>query len=120
MSNSGSRRWPKVLGIVAAAVLVLLVLGVLALDRVLLSVARRETATLSKKLSRPITLEGVAVKLWGGLGVKIAGLSVGAAPGEGGKLLDLERAETPIEAYYRKLPQRDALVDPSLLELGVK
>ena len=34
--------------------------------------------------------------------------------------LDLERAETPIEAYYRKLPQRDVLIDPSLLTLGVK
>ena len=32
--------------------------------------------------------------------------------------LDLERAETPIEAYYRKLPQRDALMDPSLLARG--
>jgi len=29
--------------------------------------------------------------------------------------LDLERAETPIEAYYRKLPQRDVLLDPSIL-----
>jgi len=29
--------------------------------------------------------------------------------------LDLERAETPIEAYYRKLPQKDVLVDPSTL-----
>jgi putative transposase len=33
--------------------------------------------------------------------------------------LDLGRAETPIEAYYRKLPRRDVLVDPSLLTLGV-
>ena len=32
--------------------------------------------------------------------------------------LDLERAETPIEAYYRKLPQRDVLVDPSILYTG--
>ena len=32
--------------------------------------------------------------------------------------LDLERAETPMEAYYRKLPQRDVLVDPSLLTMG--
>jgi putative transposase len=32
--------------------------------------------------------------------------------------LDLERAETPIEAYYRKLPQRDVLVDPSILYIG--
>ncbi len=34
--------------------------------------------------------------------------------------LDLERAETPIEAYYRKLPKRDVLMDPSILTLGVK
>ncbi len=34
--------------------------------------------------------------------------------------LDLERAETPIEAYYRKLPQRNVLINPSLLTLGVK
>ena len=33
--------------------------------------------------------------------------------------LEIERAETPIEAYYRKLPQRDLLIDPSLLTLGV-
>jgi transposase InsO family protein len=32
--------------------------------------------------------------------------------------LDLERAESPIEAYYRKLPQRDFLVDPSVLYVG--
>ena len=32
--------------------------------------------------------------------------------------LDLERAETPIEAYYRKLPQRDILIDPSILHIG--
>lgn len=29
--------------------------------------------------------------------------------------LQLERAETPIEAYYRKMRQRDVLVDPSIL-----
>lgn len=32
--------------------------------------------------------------------------------------LDIERAETPMEAYYRKLPQRDLLFDPSLLARG--
>jgi putative transposase len=29
--------------------------------------------------------------------------------------LDLERAETPIEAYYRKMRPRDKLIDPSIL-----
>ena len=27
--------------------------------------------------------------------------------------LDLERAETPVQAYYRKMKERDALIDPS-------
>jgi transposase InsO family protein len=34
--------------------------------------------------------------------------------------LNLERAETPMEAYYRKLPQRDILLDPSILIQGQK
>jgi transposase InsO family protein len=32
--------------------------------------------------------------------------------------LNLERAETPSEAYYRKLPQRNILVDPSIIIPG--
>jgi transposase InsO family protein len=32
--------------------------------------------------------------------------------------LDLERAETPTEAYYRKLPQRDAIMCPPRLARG--
>jgi len=34
--------------------------------------------------------------------------------------LDLEKGETPIEAYYKKLPQRVVLIDPSMLTLGGK
>ena len=29
--------------------------------------------------------------------------------------LDLERAETPLEAYYRKMEEKDILIDPSLM-----
>jgi len=87
------RRWPKVLVIVAAVVVVVLAGAVLVLDRVLLSVAREQAAKLSQELKRPIALGGVATKLWGGLGVKVTGVSVGPGPGESVKLLELGRAE---------------------------
>ncbi|MGH7080805.1 MAG: DDE-type integrase/transposase/recombinase, partial [Acetobacteraceae bacterium] len=31
--------------------------------------------------------------------------------------LDLERAETPLEAYYRKMEEKDELIDPSILTM---
>lgn len=96
MTKLRARRGPKVLGIVAAVVLLLVVVGVLALDRILLSVGRREAATLSQELSRPIALGGVATKLWGGLGVKVTGVSIGPGPGERVQLLDLRRAEVTV------------------------
>lgn len=101
MSNvtpPGKRRWPKVLAIVGAAVVVVLVVGVLILDRVILSVARKEAATLSAELNRPISIDGVATKLWGGLGAKVSGLTVGAGPGESAPLLQLERAGVSVAA----------------------
>ena len=96
MSEPGTRRWPKVVGVVVAVLVVVVAVGVLALDRILVSVARKETATLSQELSRPIGLEGIATKLWGGLGVKVTGVSIGPGPGEGVKLLELPRAEVSV------------------------
>jgi AsmA protein len=96
MDRPGARRWPWVLGIAAAVLAVLLVVGVLSLDRVLLRVAREQAADYSRKLGRPVAVEGVATQLWGGLGVKVSGLSVGAGPGEGVPLLELPRAEVNV------------------------
>jgi AsmA protein len=93
MSNPGKRRWPKVLAIVAGTLVVLGVVGVLILDRVLLRVANDQAAKLSTELQRPIAIEGVATRLWGGLGAKVTGLSIGAGPGESVPLLQLQRAE---------------------------
>ncbi len=99
MSVPGSRRWPKVLGIIVAVVVVVVAVGVLALDRILLSVGRKEAATLSQELSRPISLQGISTKLWGGLGVKVTGVSIGPGPGEGVQLLDLPRAEVSVGVF---------------------
>ncbi len=105
MSDPSPRRWPRVLGIVVACLAVLVVVGVLVLDHVLLSVAKKEAATFSRELGRPIGVEGVATRFWGGLGVKVTGLSVGAAPGEGLPLLELPRAEVRV-ALLRALFSR--------------
>jgi AsmA protein len=96
MTTPGSRRWPKVLGIVVAVLVVIAAVGVLALDRILLSFGKKQAATMSQELSRPIGLEGVATKLWGGLGVKVSGVSIGAGPGESVRLLELPRAEVSV------------------------
>ncbi len=96
MSKPGSRRWPKVLAIIVAVLVVVVAVGVLALDRILLSVGKKQAATLSQELSRPISIQGVATKLWGGLGVKVTGVSIGPGRGEGVQLLDLPRAEVSV------------------------
>ncbi|ABS27068.1 AsmA-like C-terminal region-containing protein [Anaeromyxobacter sp. Fw109-5] len=87
------RRWPKILAAVVL-VLVVLVAGVLlALDRILLSQARKQAATLSQQLGRPVEIGGVATKLWGGLGVRVTDVKIGAGEGEPLPLAELRRAE---------------------------
>jgi AsmA protein len=87
------RRWPKILAAVVL-VLVVLVAGVLlALDRILLSQARKQAATLSQQLGRPVEIGGVATKLLGGLGVRVTDVKIGAGEGEPLPLAELRRAE---------------------------
>lgn len=87
------RRWPKILGALAVVVVLLVVVGVLALDRVLLAQARKQADVLSRQLGRPVVVGGVATKLWGGLGVRVTDLGIGAGQGEELPLLELRRAE---------------------------
>lgn len=87
------RRWPRVLLGVAVALVVLVTLAVLVLDRILLREVRARTDALSLELGRPITVADVSTRLLGGLGARVSGLSVGAGPGEDAPLLQLDRAE---------------------------
>ncbi|MGC3999221.1 MAG: AsmA-like C-terminal region-containing protein [Anaeromyxobacter sp.] len=87
------RRWPRILLIVLAVLVALLVAAVLLLDRIINSQVHEQTAKLSRELGRPIAVDEVSTRLLGGLGVKVTGVSVGAAEGEGLPLLELDRAE---------------------------
>lgn len=82
-----------VLATVLAVLVLLVVVGVLVLDRVLLSEARKQAAALSRDLGRPVSVGGVATKLWGGLGVRVTEVSVGAGEGEELPLAELRRVE---------------------------
>jgi AsmA protein len=99
------RRWPKILGVAAVVLLILGAVAVLALDRLLLSQARKQAATLSQQLGRPVTIGALATKLWGGVGVKVTDVAIGAGPGEDVPLVELRRAE--VEAHlWRALRSR--------------
>jgi AsmA protein len=93
------RRWPRVAGIVLVVLVALVALAVLALDRILLSQVRKQTDQLSQELGRPVTVDGVATKLWGGLGVKVSGVVIGAGPGEDRPVLALPRAEVEADLW---------------------
>lgn len=87
------RRWPIVLGAVVAGLAALLAVGLLVLDSVLTSKARAQAAALSSRLGRPVEVDGVSVKLLGGLGVRVSGVRVGAGPDEGLPLVEVGRVE---------------------------
>jgi AsmA protein len=90
------RRWQRVAGAALLVLVVLAVVGVFALDRILLRAARREAAALARDLGRPITLGNIETKLWGGLGVRVSDASIGPGEGEDRPLLELRRAEVSL------------------------
>jgi AsmA protein len=116
MTAPRSHRLRNILLGTVAVLVVLVVAGVLVLDQVINSVARKETARLSQELQRPIALEKVATRFWGGMGVKVSGLSIGPGPGEGVPLLELARAEVSVallRAIFsggREIAVREAVV----------
>ena len=97
MTGTHARRWPKIVGALVLALVVLLVAGVLLLDRILLSQVRKQTDQLSRDLGRPVTVEGVKTKLLGGFGLRVTGVGIGPAEGEDLPLLELPRAEVEVD-----------------------
>jgi AsmA protein len=99
------RRWPVVVGAAAGALVVLAAVGLLALDSLLTSRARREAAELSQRLGRPVEVGSVATRVLGGLGVRVSDVRVGPAAGEELPLLEAKRVEVKV-ALLRALLSR--------------
>ncbi len=90
------KRWPRILAISVAVVVVLLVLGLQVLDSVVLRRARAQAEELSREWGRPVEVGGVSVTLFTGAGVRVTELRVGAGPGEELPLLEVARAEVKV------------------------
>jgi AsmA protein len=115
--NASTHRGMKLAGLAVLVLVGLAVAGLLGLDWYLLSTARRQADGLSRRLGRPVAVEGVSTRLLGGLGVKVTGLAIGPAGDEGAPLLELRRAEVQADLWRallsggRELVVREAVLD---------
>lgn len=91
------RRWPKILAAFAVGLLLAGVVAAFMLDRLLTSAARDQAARLSAEWQRPVEVGAVRTRLLTGLGLRVEGVKIGAAAGEGSPLLELDRIEVRLE-----------------------
>lgn len=98
MPETRTRRrvWPWAL---LAALVVLVVVGVLALDAFILSRARVYAADFGQEIGREIRIGDLSTKFVGGLGVKISDVAVGPGEGEDAPILELRRAEVEADLF---------------------
>jgi AsmA protein len=116
MPETRTRRrvWPWA---VLAAVVVLVVVGVLALDALLLSRARAYAADFGQELGREIRIGGLRTKFLGGLGVRVSDVAIGPGAGEDAPILELRRAEVEADLLLaartrgRELHVREAVLE---------
>jgi AsmA protein len=87
------KRWQKILAIGAAVVIGAVFALSLVLDSILTSRAHQAAEKLSQEWGRPFTIASVSTKILTGLGVRVSGVRIGAAPGEDLPLVELERVE---------------------------
>jgi AsmA protein len=90
------KRWQKIVGIVIAALVVVLIVGSFVLDGIITSKAKEEAQKLSQEWGRPVQIGGVSTKFITGLGANVSDVRIGAAPGEDVPLVDLKRMEVKV------------------------
>src|SRR6266545_4556709 len=116
-AHRARRRWPKVVGAVLVFLVVLVIAGVLALDRILLSQVRKQTDALARDLGRPVSVGAVALKKRSGLGVRVTDVTIRAGEGEDVPLAELRRAEVEasvlraVRTRGKELHVRDAVLE---------
>src|SRR5260370_14104287 len=92
------KRWQKIVGVVAAAILLAVFALSLLLDSVLTSKAHGAAEKLSDKAGRTVSIGSVSTKVLTGLGLSVNNVGIGPAEGEGAPLLELKRAEVRVAA----------------------
>jgi AsmA protein len=92
------KRSVRIAGIVVAVLVVLLVIASLLLDGILTRKAQAEAALYSQRLGRPLKVERVSTRILTGLGATVSGVEVGAGPGEGLPLAQIQRLDVRVAA----------------------
>jgi len=111
------KRWQKILGVAAAAILVAVFALSLVLDSILTSKAHGAAEDFSKKAGRTVSIGSVSTKILTGLGVRVNDVRIGPAEGEGAPLLELKRAEVKVAALRaifsagKNVEVRSAVID---------
>src|SRR5258708_30419925 len=92
------KRRQKIVGVVAAAILVAVFALSLLLDSILTSKAQGAAEEFSHKAGRTVSIGSVSTKILTGLGVRVNDVRIGPAEGERAPLLELKRAEVRVAA----------------------
>ena len=87
------KRWQKIVAIVVVALVAAVVVLSFVVDGIITSKAKEQAQKLSQEWGRPVEIDSVATKLLTGLGVRVAGVRIGAAQGEDVPLVSVDRVE---------------------------
>src|SRR5713101_1808630 len=93
MLRSSRKTLLIVLASTGAALVLVVVAGLLFLDSLLLKAARGQADALSARIGRPVKIGDISTKVFSGLGVRLSAVEIGAAAGEQMPLLSLQQAD---------------------------
>src|SRR3954470_4133672 len=87
------KRWQKIVAIVVVALVAAVIVLSFVIDGIITSKAKEQAQKLSQEWGRPVEIDSVATKLLTGLGVRVAGVHIGAAQGEDVPLVNVDHME---------------------------
>src|ERR1700737_2113512 len=93
MPRSSRKTLLVVLASIAAALVLVAVVGFFFLDSLLLKAARGQADVLSARIGRPVKIGDISTKVFPGLAVRVSAVEIGAAAGEQVPFLSLHQAE---------------------------
>jgi len=98
MPSPFQNRWVRVVATVVAVLVAVVFVASLVLDSVLTRRAQAQAATLSEQLGRPVQIGRISTTFLTGLGATVSGIEVGAGPGEGVPLAQVQETSVRVAA----------------------